>query len=108
METQIVVERLLVFFPIKNQLLTRFWLLDWRGCFGQGIKWDAPLGLNFGLGLWRLHTMPGRRLYLHILKTCCSCLVVKKYFILPWWNCALLSSYVPLPFLTFGHLTVGY
>ncbi len=42
---------------MKIQSLTTSWLLDWRGCFGQGIKWDAPLGLNFGLGLWRLHTM---------------------------------------------------
>jgi hypothetical protein len=25
--------------------------------FEQGIKWDAPLGLDLGLGLWRLHTM---------------------------------------------------
>jgi hypothetical protein len=24
---------------------------------------DAPLGLDFGLGLWRLHTMPGGRLH---------------------------------------------
>jgi hypothetical protein len=23
-----------------------------EGCFGQGIEWDAPLGLDFGLGLW--------------------------------------------------------
>jgi hypothetical protein len=26
--------------------------LDWRGYFEQGIKWDAPLGLDFGLGPW--------------------------------------------------------
>ena len=58
-----MVERPSIFF-IKNQSLTRSWPLDWRGCFEQGIKWDAPLGLDFGLGLWRLHTMPGRRLQL--------------------------------------------
>ena len=38
-------------FSIKNQSLTRSWPLDWRGCFGQGMKWDAHLGLDFGLGL---------------------------------------------------------
>ena len=32
-------------------------------------------------------------------------MIVNKYFILPWWNRALLSFYVPLPFLPFGHLT---
>ena len=30
----------------------------------QGIKWDVPMGLDFGLDLWRLQTMPGRRLQL--------------------------------------------
>ena len=62
METQIMVERPSGFFHEKNQPLTRSSfrrLLDWRGCFGQGIKWDAPLDLDFGLGLQRLHTMPG-------------------------------------------------
>jgi hypothetical protein len=42
------------FFSLKSQSLTRSWPLD---CFEQGIKWDAPLGLDFGLGFWRLHTM---------------------------------------------------
>jgi hypothetical protein len=37
------------FFPLKNQSLTRSWLLDWNGYFKQGIKWEAPLGLDFGL-----------------------------------------------------------
>jgi hypothetical protein len=44
-----------------------------EGCFGQGIKRDAPLGLDFGVGLWKLHTMRSRRLqflyftgYLHL------------------------------------------
>jgi hypothetical protein len=55
METQTMVERLSDFFSLKNQSLTRSWPLDWRGSFEQGIKWDAPLGLDFGLGLWRLH-----------------------------------------------------
>jgi hypothetical protein len=50
------------FFSLKIQSLTRSWPLDWRGYFEQGTKWHAPLGLDFGLGLWRLHTMPGQRL----------------------------------------------
>jgi hypothetical protein len=33
-----------LFFIKKNHSLTRSWPLDWRGCCGQGIKWDAPLG----------------------------------------------------------------
>lgn len=32
-------------------------------------------------------------------------MIVNKYFILPWWNRALLSFYVPLPSLPIGHLT---
>jgi hypothetical protein len=83
-----MVERPSVFF-IRKSNIDKVWLLDWRGFFGQGIKWDAPLsldfwlglwrlhikvvqverpwefmakGLDFGLGLWRLHTMPGQRL----------------------------------------------
>jgi hypothetical protein len=69
-------------------------MLDWRFCFRQGIKWDDPSSfglwaqpleashyghpsqevvgvhgqkLNFGLGLWRLHTMHGQRLQSYIL-----------------------------------------
>jgi hypothetical protein len=42
---------------IKNHSLAKYWPLNRRGCFGQGIKWDAPLGLDVGLGLWRLHTV---------------------------------------------------
>ena len=38
------------FFSFKNQPLTRSWPLDWRGCFGQGIKWDAPSSF----GVWAL------------------------------------------------------
>jgi hypothetical protein len=45
------------FFSLNNQSLTRSWPLDWRGYFEQGIKWHAPLSLDFGLGLWRLHTL---------------------------------------------------
>jgi hypothetical protein len=45
------------FSSLKNQSLTRAWPLDWRGYFEQGIKWDAPLGLDFGRSLWRRHTM---------------------------------------------------
>jgi hypothetical protein len=45
------------FFSLKIQSLTRSWLLDWRGYFEQEVKWHAPLGLDFGLGLWRLHKM---------------------------------------------------
>ena len=29
------------FFSLKNQSLTWSWPLDWSGCFGEGIKWDA-------------------------------------------------------------------
>ena len=79
------------FFSLNKQSLTRSWPLHSRGYFEQGIKWHASLsldfgldlwrlhtmavqferpwefmakGLDFGLGLWRLHTMPGRRLHL--------------------------------------------
>ena len=41
----------------NNQSLTRSWPLYWRGYFEQGIKWHAPLSLDFGLGLWKLHTL---------------------------------------------------
>jgi hypothetical protein len=58
METQTMVKKpSIFFFHLKNQSLTRSWPLDWRGCFGPRIKWDAPLGLNFGLDHWRLRTM---------------------------------------------------
>jgi hypothetical protein len=46
------------FFSLKYQSLTISWPLDWRGYLENGIKWHAPLSLDFGLGLWRLHTMP--------------------------------------------------
>jgi hypothetical protein len=39
------------FFKLKNQSLTRSWLLDWRDNFEHAIKWHASLGLDFGLGL---------------------------------------------------------
>jgi hypothetical protein len=52
-----MVERMSIFSALKNQSLTRSWPLAWRTYFGQGIKWDAHVGLDFGLGLWRLHTM---------------------------------------------------
>jgi hypothetical protein len=52
------------FFSLNNQSLTKSWPLDSRGYFEQRIKWHAALSLDFGLGLWRLHTMPGRRLHL--------------------------------------------
>jgi hypothetical protein len=35
-----------------NNKLTRSWPLNWRGCFGQGRKWDAPS--SFGLWAWLL------------------------------------------------------
>jgi hypothetical protein len=58
-ETQTMVKRpsFFSFFSLKNHSLTRSWALDWRGYFKQGIKWHSPLGLDFGIGLWRLHTM---------------------------------------------------
>jgi hypothetical protein len=52
------------FFFIKKSIIDNIWPLDWRGYFEQGIKWDAPLGLDFELGVSRLHTMPTRRLHL--------------------------------------------
>jgi hypothetical protein len=55
-ENQTIIERPSVFSK-KNQSLERYWPLDWRGYFGQGIKWDAPSGLDFGPSLWRLHTI---------------------------------------------------
>jgi hypothetical protein len=58
METQTMVKSPLVFFIKKSKTLTISWPLDWRGCFGQGVKWEAPLSF----GLWRLHTIPGWRL----------------------------------------------
>jgi hypothetical protein len=45
---QTTVERPSIFFSSKNQKLTWSWPLDWRGCFEQRIKWDAP---SF-FGLW--------------------------------------------------------
>ena len=41
-ETQTMAGRPSFFLLIKIQSLTRSWPLDWKGCFGQGIKWDAP------------------------------------------------------------------
>jgi hypothetical protein len=41
-----------LFFSLNNQSLTRSWPLDSRGYFEQGIKWHAPLSLDFGL--WAL------------------------------------------------------
>jgi hypothetical protein len=39
-----------------------------EGLFWAGNKvdrgWTIDMGLDFGLGLWRLHTMPGQRLQL--------------------------------------------
>jgi hypothetical protein len=52
METQTMVKRPPVFISLKNQSLTRSWPLDWRGCFEQGIKWNAPS--SFGLWAWPL------------------------------------------------------
>jgi hypothetical protein len=40
----------------KRESMTRSWPLNWRGLFLARNK-DAPLSLDFGLGLWRLHTM---------------------------------------------------
>jgi hypothetical protein len=45
------------FFSLNNQSLTRSWPLDWKDYFEQGIKWHAPLSLEFGLGRWRLHSL---------------------------------------------------
>jgi hypothetical protein len=55
------------FFFTNNSKTGRYWPLDWRGCFGHGLKWYAPSSSLFvGLWawplIWRLHTMPGQRL----------------------------------------------
>jgi hypothetical protein len=47
METQTMVESLSIVFHKRNKKLTRSWPLDWKNCFGQEIKWDAPS--SFGL-----------------------------------------------------------
>ena len=36
-------------FPKKKK--TRSWPLDWKSCFGQGMKWDASSSMDFGRGL---------------------------------------------------------
>jgi hypothetical protein len=59
-----MVERSSDFFPLKNQSLTISWPLNWRDYLEQEIKWDAHLGLDFELDIWKLHTKPGRRLHL--------------------------------------------
>jgi hypothetical protein len=45
-----------VFF-IKKSIFDKILAVRLDGMFGQGIKLNAPLGLDFGLGLglWRLH-----------------------------------------------------
>ena len=76
METQTMVEKPSVFFALKNQSLTRSWPLDWRCCFGQALKWDTPLGLDFGLGLWELHTIV-LPLYYDAFGKCKKCRLVE-------------------------------
>ena len=50
MKTQSKVERSSVFlFHKKINHQHNFGCWGWRGCFGQGIKWDFCLGLNFGV-----------------------------------------------------------
>jgi hypothetical protein len=41
----------------SQEAVRLFSLKNKRDHFEQGVKWDAPLDLDFGLGLWRLHTM---------------------------------------------------
>ena len=45
------------FFSLKKSIIEKISAIRLGGLFGQGIKWDAPLGLDFGLRLWRLHTL---------------------------------------------------
>jgi hypothetical protein len=68
METQTMVERPSCSFHEKNQPFTRSWPLDWRGCFGQGIKWVAPLGWawpleasHYGRPSWEAVGVHGQR-----------------------------------------------
>jgi hypothetical protein len=53
-KTQPMVERFLF---IEASIIGKILAVRLRDCFEQRIKWNAPLELNFGLGLWRLHTM---------------------------------------------------
>jgi hypothetical protein len=54
MVTQTMAERPSIFF-FKIGNLTRSWPLDWRVCFGKGIKWDGPS--SFGLWAWPLEAL---------------------------------------------------
>jgi hypothetical protein len=42
METQIMVKKPLIPFHKKIKKINKISTVRWRGCFGQGIKWDAP------------------------------------------------------------------
>jgi hypothetical protein len=85
-----MVERPSIFFRKELNFFDKILAVRSEGLFGQGIKWDAPSSfglwawrvggctlwpskskgrgeftaksLDFGLDLWKLHTMPGRRL----------------------------------------------
>jgi hypothetical protein len=41
LHTMVGGQKAIDFFFIKNEEMTRSWSLDWRGCFGHGIKWNA-------------------------------------------------------------------
>jgi hypothetical protein len=58
METQTMVERLLVLsFVKKNSIIDKILAVRLEGLFWAKNKMGFPLGSDFGLGLWRLHTM---------------------------------------------------
>jgi hypothetical protein len=60
MEIQTMVEMPLIFFITKS-IIDKILALDWRGCFGQGRKWDvAPLGVDFALGLGSFTLWPSK------------------------------------------------
>jgi hypothetical protein len=52
METQTMVERLLMLFKIVLIITDKILAVDWRGFYGHGIKWDAPS--SFGPWAWPL------------------------------------------------------
>jgi hypothetical protein len=56
METQTMVKRLSVFF-IKKSIIGKILAVRLEELFCARNKVNAPLGLDFGLGRWRLHTM---------------------------------------------------
>jgi hypothetical protein len=59
MKTQTMAERMSVFFSFKKSIIDKILAVRLAGFF-----WAMnEVGCSFGFGLWRLPTMPGRRLH---------------------------------------------